>query len=316
MTLTVATSLAETLRLLADGARPIAGGTDLVVAARSGKAPLPQHLVAIDRLDELIGWVEVDGGIRIGAATSHQKLLVSDIVADRYTGLADAAALIGSPATRHLGTIGGNIMNASPAMDTGAPLVTLNAEIELESVDGRRRVPVADLWVAPGRTVAAANELCTGVVLPDPLAHWPEGARHGSAYIRLEYRRAMEIAVVGAAASVTVDPNDQVLGVSVALSAVGPTIMALTDCDLAGFPATHDPSGTNNPSAADEVRTLAQEQATPISDLRASDRYRRHCVGVLAARAFEAAVARAHGDPLSIPANRSHGVGAETGATQ
>ena len=106
-----------------------------------------------------------------------------------------------------LGTLGGNVMNSSPAMDTGAPLIVLGAEVELRSTRGSRRVAITDLWTGPGRHRAADDELCTVIHLPAPAAH------SGSAYVRLEYRRAMEIAVVGAAANVTLRA-DGTVGIS------------------------------------------------------------------------------------------------------
>ncbi|MEQ9164301.1 MAG: FAD binding domain-containing protein, partial [Ilumatobacter fluminis] len=221
MTFTIAATVDEALAALASGARPVAGGSDLVVGARHGKSPLPTDLVAIDRIDGLRTIDQTDAGLRVGALVSHARLMTDAAVVGGYTGLADAAALVGSPATRHVGTLGGNVMNASPAMDTGAPLLVLEATAELRSVDGIREVPVGELWTGPGRTVATADELCTALVIstrPD---------RSGSAYVRLEYRRAMEIAVVGAAASVVLDDDGSIGSLAVALSAVAPTIVSV-----------------------------------------------------------------------------------------
>ena len=122
MSFTIATTVDEALVALGAGARPIAGGTDLVVGARHGKAALPADLVAIDRIDEL-GGVELDSaGVRVGALMSHAELMTDPVIVGSYTAIADASALVGSPSTRHVGTLGGNVMNGSPAMDTGAPL--------------------------------------------------------------------------------------------------------------------------------------------------------------------------------------------------
>ena len=271
MSFTIARTIDDALAALAAGARPIAGGTDLVVGARHGKAPLPDDLVAIDRLDELKTVTRTALGVSIGA-------------------------LVGSPSTRHVGTLGGNIMNGSPAMDTGAPLAVMGAEVELRSLRGTRRVPVEQLWVGPGRTCAAPDELCVAVHIPAP------PARAGSAYVRLEYRRAMEIAVVGAAAVVTLADDGAVATLAVALTAVAPIILSVTGLDaLVGLGVT---------GAAAAVGEMAATQATPISDVRASDRYRRHTVGVMARRAVEAAARRAGGETIAIPVNRAIGIGA------
>ncbi len=301
----IATSVEQAIAALAAGARPIAGGSDLVVGARHGKAPLPEAIVAIDRLAELAeitAWstagagVGVEGGIRVGALVSHATLMTNATIGNDYSALADASALVGSPATRNVGTIGGNVMNASPAMDTGAPLVVLGAAVELRSVRGIRTLFVGELWTGPGRTCAAADELCTAILLPT------RPADSGSAYVRLEYRRSMEIAVVGAAASVTLAADGSISTAEVALTAVAPTIVAVAGLDVV--------NGLDVEQAAVLVAEMASTQALPISDLRASDRYRRHCVGVMARRAFEAAARRAGGDSIAVPVNRALGIGA------
>ena len=295
---TIASTVNEAVALMADGARVLAGGTDLVVGHRQGKAPLPDRLVAIDRISDLAGF-EIDDGtgkLRIGALVTHAELMTESAIVDSYTALADGAALVGSPATRHAGTIGGNIMNGSPAMDTGAPLVVLGARFELVSGRGTRVVEPGELWTGPGSTSAAADELLTACLLPS------RASSSGSAYVRLEYRRAMEIAVVGAAASVELHDGGTLSSIRVALTAVAPTILEVTGLD-----------GLTGRAVDDDLLTAvvdaARAQATPISDLRASDAYRRHTVGVMAQRAVAAATARARGEHLAVPVNRSIGVG-------
>ena len=110
-------------------------------------------------------------------------------------------------------------MNSSPAMDTGAPLLVLGAEVELRSQGGSRTVALSELWTGPGRTSAKDDELLVSVRVP------ALPARSGSAYVRLEYRRAMEIAVVGAAAAVTLNGDGDVEACRIALTAVAPTIV-------------------------------------------------------------------------------------------
>ena len=294
MSFTIALTLDDALAALAAGARPIAGGTDLVVGARHGKAALPADLVAIDRIAALREVLIDAAGLTLGAGVSHHTIETHPAIATSWPALADGSALVGSPSTRHVGTVGGNIMNASPAMDTGAALVVLAAEVELRSVAGTRRLPIAELWAGPGRTTALPNELCVAIHVPAP------APRSGSAYLRLEYRRAMEIAVCGAAASVVLAADGSVAAVSVALSAVAPTII-----EVKGLP-----SGLGVAATAAAAQQAASEQARPISDVRASDRYRRHSVGVMARRAVEAAAARAGGATIPVPLNRSVGIGA------
>lgn len=297
MSLTIAATVDDVLAELAAGATPIAGGSDLVVSARQGRAALPDRLVAIGRVPALAAIDASDDQLRIGSGVTHARLMTDPDICARATALADAAALVGSPATRNVGTIGGNVMNGSPAMDTGAPLVVLGARAELLSLRGARTVPVGGLWEGPGSTTAAPDELCTALVLPAP-AH-----RSGSAYVRLEYRRAMEIAVVGAAAAVELTADDAVADIRVALTAVAPTIIEVGGLGgLVGGPA--------DDALLDTVARTAAAEAQPISDLRASDDYRRHTVGVMARRAVAAATRRARGETIAVPVNRALGIGA------
>lgn len=293
----IVNTLGDALAALANGARPIAGGSDLVVGARHGKFALPDNLVAIDRIDGLDSIVDDDAGLSIGATATHAQLMVDPLVIEHATAIADGAALVGSPATRNVGTLGGNIMNGSPAMDTGAGLIVLGASAILQRQSGERSVPVAELWTGPGATVAADDELCTSVEIPAS-----PGPR-GSAYVRLEYRRSMEIAVVGAAAAVTLDGDGAIGSIRVALAAVAPTIIEVEHLgSISGMESLDE--GT-----LARIATSAAAQARPISDVRASDDYRRHMVGVMATRAVDAAHRRATGEAIAVPVNRAVGVG-------
>jgi CO/xanthine dehydrogenase FAD-binding subunit len=297
MNFTTAFTLEQALAALATGARPLAGGSDLVVAARQGRAPLPDHVVAIDRVAGLDRVELDDAGLTLGALVTHAAIVHNSAIVSTFTALADGSALVGSPATRYVGTLGGNIMNASPAMDTGAPLVVLGASVELRSTRGRRELAIADLWTAPGRTSAARDELLTSVRIPAPRP------RSGSAYVRLEYRRSMEIAVVGAAALVTLGLDGTIEACRVALTAVAPTIVRSPGAEAAitGRPLTGETLAA--------LASAAGADAAPISDLRASARYRRHTVGVMARRAVEVAAARASGTRVAVPANHALGIG-------
>jgi CO/xanthine dehydrogenase FAD-binding subunit len=285
-----ATNVDEALAALAGGARPVAGGTDLVVGARQGKAPLPGSLVAIHRIGELRGIAEADGGLRIGALATHAELAAHPAIRERFTALADASAIVGSHATRAQGTLGGNLMNASPAMETGGPLMCLDAAVTLRSATDERTVLVADLLSGPGATIAAPEELLVAV---DVAALGP---RAGSAYVRLEYRRQMEIAVVGATAVVELD-GESVGTARVAITALAPTIHRVPAAEeaLAG--------STGDDGAVAVAARAAAEAAAPISDVRASERYRRAMAEVIARRAIGIALRRARGDDVPIPAS-------------
>ena len=287
-----ATTLEEALAALAGGARPVAGGTDLVVGARQGKASLPESLVAIHRIRTLHGIEDSGGVLHLGALATHAEIAAHPTVRERFTALADAAAIIGSRATRAHGTIGGNVMNASPAMETGGPLMCLGATVTLRSTAGTRTVSVDELFAGPGATVAAPDELLVSVDVPFPAA----GA--GSAYVRLEYRRQMEIAVVGATAVVVLD-GSMVTDARVAITALAPTIRRVPDAERAL-------EGTSAGEAA--VRAAAAAAAggaAPISDVRASERYRAAMAEVITRRAIDAALTRARGGDVLVPASGS-----------
>ena len=287
---TSAVTLEEALAEVGSGARPVAGGTDLVVGARQGKSALPEAIVAIDRIEGLRGIVEIDDGFRLGALATHEEIVASEVIRERFTSLADASAIVGSHATRARGTIGGNVMNASPAMDTGGPLLCFDASVILRSEAGGRTVPLDELWTGPGSTAALPNELLIGIDLPAPKA------RTGSAYVRLEYRRQMEIAIVGATAVVTLDAGS-VTDARVAVTALAPTIRRVPDAETALIGS----DGANGSIAA--AARAAAAGSSPISDVRGSADYRSAMAEVISRRAIIAALARARGEHVPVPAS-------------
>lgn len=288
------TSLAEVLDALATGAVPLAGGTDLVVGHRQGKRLLPDALVNLDHVADLRGIVEgVNGSLFIGALTNHETIVNDERVRSSYPALADASSIVGSAATRATGTIGGNVMNASPAADTIAPLLCHDAIAVLRSTGGERRVAFGELFVGPGRTTATSGELLVGIELA------PSSATTGGAYVRLEYRRQMEIAIVGAAAVVRLDAGGRVEYARVAMTALAPTIQRV--------PAAEDALlGTDAGAAAARAAGEAVAAAArPISDVRGSASYRRAMAAVITQRAVTTAATRARGGVVRIPASDS-----------
>jgi len=284
------TSLEDALAALAAGARPVAGGTDLVVGARQGKAPLPDALLAIHRIDALRGIEEVDGAIRLGALVTHEDIVAHPVVRERFPALADASAIVGSHATRAQGTIGGNVMNGSPAMDAGGPLLCFDGTATLRSSSGERVLPLADLWTGPGSTAAAPGELLVSIDLPAP------APGTGSCYVRLEYRRQMEIAVVGASAVVTLD-GGTVTHARVAITALAPTIRRVPEAERALV------GSDGGPEAVDAAADAVAASSSPISDVRGSAEYRLAMARVIGRRAVASALARARGEAIPIPAS-------------
>jgi CO/xanthine dehydrogenase FAD-binding subunit len=287
----------------------VAGGTDLVVLARKRRAPLPRVLVTLHRIDAMRGIDPVsfegvamayggpppEGTLRIGAITSHAEVERHPDIVDRFTALADGSALVGSPATRHVGTIGGNLTNASPANDTGSPLLVFNASVELWSDSGVRNLALADFFTGPGRTALRPGEILSSVVIPRA-----PSTPAGSAYIRLDYRQAMEIAVVGAAVMVMLtddSPKAAIEHARLALTAVAPTCIEVDGVDemLRG----RDP---DDPAAWADAGRRAAEAAAPIDDVRAPAGYRAAMIPIVVRRAFDVAVRRARGERVTVPA--------------
>ena len=287
---TSASTLDDALAAVASGARPVAGGTDLVVGARQGKAPLPEDIVAIDRVDGLRALEVSDAGLRLGTLVTHGDIVANADIRTRFTSLADASAIVGSHATRAQGTIGGNVMNASPAMDTGGPLLCFDATVTLRSAAGERTIGLDALWTGPGTTSAAHDELLVAVDLPAP------APGTGSCYVRLEYRRQMEIAVVGATALVVLADGD-VTDARIAITALTPTIRRVPEAESALVGTAGDADAVHAAARA------AAAAATPISDVRGSAEYRRAMAEVMATRAVTAALTRARGGSVPIPAS-------------
>jgi CO/xanthine dehydrogenase FAD-binding subunit len=291
-----ADTLDEALAALAGdaGARPVAGGTDLVVAARQGRHALPPALVGIHGIAALRGIAEAREGLRLGALASHAEIVAHAGIRVRWAALADGSALVGSPATRFTGTLGGNVMNASPAMDLGGPLLVHDATVLLASPTGERSVAIGELWLGPRRTSARSGELLTAVSLPAP------PPRTGSAYVRLEHRRAMEIAIVGVAARVSLAADGSVADCAIAITAVAPTIRRVPGAEQRLRGARPDDR------ELEAAATLAAAAATPIDDIRAGAGYRRVMTAVVGRRALQAAVSRAGGGGPEIPATAHH----------
>jgi CO/xanthine dehydrogenase FAD-binding subunit len=245
---------------------------------------LPPSLVAIHRIAEL-GGVETldDEGIRIGALATHADVVANDDVRARFTALADACAIVGSHATRAHGTIGGNLMNASPAMETGGPLLCFGGSVTLRSPSGTRWLTLDDLWAGPGETTAHPDELLVAADVPAP------AAGTGSAYIRLEYRRQMEIAVVGATAVITLD-GPTVTDSRIAMTALAPTIRRVPEAEAALV------GGDGGATAVEAAGAAVATAAEPISDVRGSADYRRAMAAVITRRAIELALSRARGE--------------------
>ncbi|HEV8575267.1 MAG TPA: xanthine dehydrogenase family protein subunit M [Dehalococcoidia bacterium] len=280
------TSLDEAISLLrehGESARPLAGGTDLVVQMKENatKFPTPSHIVSLLRIPEIGGIEFSEGeGLRIGAGATMAEVAESPIIRELYTAIAEGAALVGSLQTMNMATVGGNLCNAAPSADIAPPLLAFAAEAVIVSASGRRSLRLEEFFLGPGKTALAPCELLAEVRAPAPLAGT------GSAYARHTPRKQMDIAVVGVAALLTL-AGGRIERARVALGAVAPTPVRARRADglLEGQAAS-----------AELFRRAAEAAAaecSPISDVRGSVEFRRHIVQVTTERMLREAAGRA-----------------------
>lgn len=274
-------SLGEATRILVaarDGARVLAGGTDLVVDMKTGRMR-PSTVVNLKRIPGLTGIETATGGSRIGALTKVTAIEASRIVQDRHPGLAQAASVLASPPVRALATIGGNVGRASPASDLGPALIVHQAIATVEGRNGVRDELVEELYVEPGATTLASSDIITSLFLPDP----PPG--FGSAHVKLGKRGSgTDIALAGASASVVIGERGEIADCRIALASLGPTPFRAVAAEemLRSEMPTEAVLGAAAESAGGE--------AQPISDMRASASYRVTLARVLTLRALRGAV--------------------------
>jgi len=268
-------TLGEAARMLGDHgarARLLAGGTDLLVQME-GVRHRPETVIYLGRIPELrrITW-DAQAGLRIGATATLRELENHPAAIESYPALVRGAREVGSVQIRNLATLAGNLCNASPSADTSPALLAYDAAAEILGSDGESRlVPVSDFWTGPGRTVLEPGEMVASIRLPAPAA----GLR--SFYYKLAVRKAMDLAMVGIAATL-VPADSGAQQVRIALSAVAPVCLRAQNAE-----AAVEQGGAG---AIDEAARLAEEAVSPIDDQRASAAYRREMVRVLTTRAL------------------------------
>jgi carbon-monoxide dehydrogenase medium subunit len=278
-------SVAEAVGLLAgkgDRARVLVGGTDILVQVREGRRDL-DLLVDVKHIPEVNELTYDPGrGAWVGAAVPCYRIAEHPDLARAYPGLIDGASLVGGTQIQSRASVGGNLCNASPAADTIPALIALEAVCVITGPEGTRELPVESFCTAPGRTALARGEMLVGLRLPPPRPHT------GSAYLRFIPRNEMDIAVVGAGASVTLyDGGTACVAARVALAAVAPTPLLVPE---AGAALVGRPPDARH---VEQAAGLARAAARPISDMRGDADYRRHLVGVLTKRALLTAIERA-----------------------
>jgi CO/xanthine dehydrogenase FAD-binding subunit len=256
-------SLEEALRLKAERpeAVPIAGGTDLMVELNFDRRR-PGVIVNLGEVAELRGFSQENGLLRLGAGLTYTEAM-SEPLRSLLPALAEASRTVGSPQIRNRGTLGGNLGTASPAGDSLPPLLVEEAEVEVASVGGTRRLALADFLLGPKRNALASDELIVAVLVR------PSGAPQ--TFMKVGPRNAMVIAVCSLAVSVDRGRGE----LRAAFGSAGP-VPALVRAPL---------------EDADSFPALVAEAAAPIDDVRGSAAYRRHALRVLAARGIDRCLA-------------------------
>lgn len=276
------TTIAETLSLLAaappGGARILAGGTDLVLRLRQRLLPEPGLLVSLRRV-EALRRIEVGADeVLLGPAATVSDLLFSRELAEALPLLSEVADQLAGPQVRNLATLGGNLVNASPAGDLINPLLVLDATLVLLHMEGgevlRREVPLHGFYTGPRATVIGPTELLAQIRVPRPAA----GLR--ATFEKFGTRPAMECSLVTVGARARPDAQGRLCDVRVAFGALGPTPLRgrATEAALEGRPLCAETLAAAQAAARSEVR--------PISDVRAGAAYRLELTTALLARAL------------------------------
>jgi len=257
--------------------RVMAGGTDLLVQMKMGKI-VSRHLVSLARIPGL-RYLIVDKGLRIGALTSFHQIEREAVIQEKYTALYEAARSVTSVQIKHMGTLGGNLCNASPAADSAPALLVLAAEVKLATRKGERQVPVDQFFVGPGETILTTNELLIEVEVPEVLPGT------GSAFLKMG-RISADLAKVSVAAMI-VREGEVIQGCRIAMGSVAKTPLRMLETErvLIGKEWNDD--------LIDRAGDHASQEIEPITDIRSTAGYRREVTKVLVRDALKIAWKRA-----------------------
>ncbi|MBN8721424.1 MAG: xanthine dehydrogenase family protein subunit M [Acidobacteria bacterium] len=263
--------LNEAYKILAEQpVKVLAGGTDLMVVYGSG-GKLPSSLLDIWRLDELRTITEENECLKIGALTTYTQLVNNEQVKKYAPTLVDASLTIGAVQIQNRGTLGGNIVNASPAGDSLPVLSAFNAKIEIGSIRGTRQVDFNDFYTGYRQTVLASDELVLNILLPK------QKEQETAKFYKVGTRAAQAISKVVMSVRATVE-NKRVLSIAIALGSVAPTVIRARETEnlLAEKEIT--------PSLLEEARQKLSQEVKPIDDIRSNEHYRRVISGNLIAK--------------------------------
>ena len=265
-----------------DKARPMAGGTDLLVQIRGGKFNL-DTVVDIKKIPELN---EISNGKEefvLGAAVPCHKLYDDPGISKDYPGLIDAAGLIGSIQIQSRSGFGGNLCNSTPSADGIAPLIVHSAKANIEGKSGSRSVPVEEFCTGPGLNVLGKGEILVSMTMPN------KGDKFGAAYERFIPRNEMDIAVAAVGSSILLGSDGKIAEAKIALASVGPT-------PIYASKASESLIGKEpNEAAFKEAGSIAKGECSPIEDMRGTADQRRHLVEVLTIRTLDKSLERIEG---------------------
>lgn len=275
----------EAVKLLATvggNAKLLAGGTDLLVQLRMGMIK-PTLIIDVKKISETTAIKEENGGYRVGSAVSGAVLGEHEGMKSAWPGVVEALELIGSTQIQGRASMGGNLCNGSPAADAVPAMIAADAVCTIAGTNGRRTARVEDIVIGPGETSLETGEMVVDFFFP------ARPARSGDAYLRFIPRTEMDIAVVGAGVSLTLDEAGVCTAARVALGAVAATQLVVEDGAAALIGSTLDDAAMANLDAA------ARAVCRPIDDKRGTIEYRTKVAGVLARRAAGIAQQRAGG---------------------
>ena len=283
----MANTVAEACSLLSqygENARVLAGGTDLLVKMKN-KGVLPRYLINIKRIPDLdqIRYDET-AGLRIGALTTIESIRDSPVIAHKFPLLHQAADKVGTVQIRNLGTLGGNLGNASPAAEFAPALLTLDASVKCAGRGTERLIPIEELFVSPGKTALRSDEILTEVLVPN------RPSQFAGIYLKHSLRE-MDVAIVSAAVAVRLD-GEVCRDIKIALGAVAPTPFRARKAEAV---LQGERLGGNGKlgELLDEVARVASSESVPINDLRAYTDYRRKVVEMLVRQGLEEAISQA-----------------------
>ncbi|MDD3410783.1 MAG: xanthine dehydrogenase FAD-binding subunit XdhB [Eubacteriales bacterium] len=268
-----------------ESALVISGGTDVLIQCREGKLA-GCSLVSVNGLKELQGVTEgPDGEVVIGAATVFSHITNSPLVRRTMPMLGEAVDQVGGPQIRNMGTIGGNVCNGVTSADSASSLFALNAVLELRGGEGTRRVPIAEFYTGPGKTVRKHDELLVALHIARK-----DYEGFGGRYLKYGKRGAMEIATLGCAAMVKLAADKQTVEeLRLAYGVAGPTPLR---CHGAEEAARGKALGA---ALYDEIAQCALNETHPRDSWRASKVMRQQLIAEMARRAVQEAAVRAGG---------------------